>query len=72
MAVARCEICGRPMKTKWDYPHPHVLSGRVMCGDNRCKRPANQVWLTDEEERCYGMGQRTFKVGGHPGEVPIA
>jgi len=72
MALARCESCGRPTKTRWDYPHPHVSIRRLVCGNNLCTRPAHLLWLTDEEERWYVEGQRSFKVPRYPAEVPVA
>lgn len=72
MALARCEACGRPKGTRCNYFHSYVPDRRIVCGANRCTRLANLLWLTDEEERNYLQGQRTFRVPGQAAEVQVA
>ena len=65
MASARCETCGSPQGLRHAYPHVHALdipmSIYVLCGSPSCARRAF-IWLTDEEERQYLHGQRSFRL----------
>jgi hypothetical protein len=64
MAVARCKKCGAPKGVKKSYPHVHSAissNDRIMCGSPSCTR-AGSLWLTEEEERQYILGQRTFRL----------
>jgi hypothetical protein len=67
MALARCDICGRPRGRNGNVysqvprePVGHPRSG-VICGGGECKRPG-LVWLRGEEEHSYSMGQRIFQI----------
>jgi hypothetical protein len=74
MAIARCETCGRPKGTKLTYNHSHKPlspSSGIMCGAPSCNRPAC-IWLTNEEERAYVRGWRTFRLANRRGEFHLA
>lgn len=70
MAIARCEVCGKPQGMKQDYVHPHAtteaspVNPRILCGATSCVRIA-AIWLTDAEEEEYRRGLRSFKVLQH-------
>ncbi len=74
MALARCQACGSPQGLKQNYPHFHLLahsvSFDVLCGSPNCARRAF-IWLTDEEERLYLRGQRSFPVSNRAVEVHL-
>jgi len=74
MAIARCEICASPKGLKHSYNHAHVLdiSGneRILCGTPSCIRVGG-IWLTDEEERQYGSGRRSFRLSYRAGGVNV-
>ncbi len=71
MALARCRECGSPQGLKHEYPHIHSSArGQILCGASTCAAPAF-VWLTDEEERHYLRGQRSFQISNHGKHVTI-
>ena len=74
MALARCDTCGSPRGMKQAYPHSHrplSPNNGVMCGAPTCIRPAC-IWLTNEEERAYTHGERTFRLGTRAAMVQVA
>jgi hypothetical protein len=75
MALARCEQCGRPQGLKQDYNYFHKLAysanGSVLCGSPGCARPSC-LWLTDEEERQYLSGHRSFRISNRSLAVQVA
>jgi hypothetical protein len=65
MALARCKQCGSPQGLKRNYPHPHgCVASDIVCGAPLCIADAC-IWLTDEEERQFVNGQRSFQVSNH-------
>jgi hypothetical protein len=70
MASARCETCGRPQGLKHNYIHLHTPVARVLCGAPTCIRSAC-VWLTDQEEREYLHGLRSFLLSNHAVHVQV-
>ncbi len=74
MALARCQTCGSPHGLKHNYPHFHILAhpvvANLLCGAPTCARPAF-IWLTDEEERQYLYGQRSFRVSNQAVELDV-
>jgi hypothetical protein len=74
MALARCESCGRPKGMKHDYAHFHSLPSAtarsLLCGSPTCARPGS-IWLTEEEERQYLCGQRSFRVSNRSVQVQV-
>jgi hypothetical protein len=75
MALTRCEACGRPQGLKQNYNHFHRLASTVgsdiLCGAAACARPGC-LWLTDEEQRQYLSGQRSFRISSRSLEVQVA
>ena len=63
MALVRCESCGLPRGLKRSYQHSHTvvpaLNRSIICGSPGCVRPGS-LWLTDEEQREYLSGRRSF------------
>ena len=56
---------------KQSYPHAHTATTetriegpRILCGATNCYGLAS-IWLTDEEERQYVGGLRSFKLIRH-------
>jgi len=74
MALARCQTCGSPQGLRQKYPNFHTLANTVsidiLCGSPTCARRAF-IWLTDEEERQYLRGQRSFAVSNRAVEVNL-
>jgi hypothetical protein len=74
MALARCQRCGNPQGLKHSYPHVHSLAhfqlNGILCGSQTCIHPA-LIWLTDEEERQYLSGERSFQVLNRRIEVHV-
>jgi hypothetical protein len=68
MALARCEQCGPPSKSREPYTDRHTAapgSGRgVRCGAESCLNLAF-VWLTASEQRSYLAGERLFRYSSH-------
>ena len=75
MALARCEQCGPPRKTKMLFSYAHafvVLKGQsLFCGSPVCLNQATQVWLSDLEENRYTHGERHFRLARHGAEVQL-
>lgn len=74
MALARCKTCGSPQGLKHDYPHFHALvrsvNRTILCGAPTCAHPG-YLWLTDEEQRQYLCGQRSFQISNRSQEVQV-
>jgi hypothetical protein len=74
MALARCQTCGSPEGLKQKYPHSHPLAETVsidiLCGAPTCACPAF-IWLTDEEQRQYLHGQRSFRISNRAVEIHV-
>jgi len=66
MALARCDTCGSPQGLQRNYLHFHALipSGNftILCGSPTCTHPPGCIWLTEEEEREYLNGRRSFRL----------
>jgi hypothetical protein len=71
MAVARCETCGRPDRTKrFDYVFVAEPVGYpdpiIRCGKKGCKNPA-KIWLYVFDAMAYqNRSQRIFSLPFHP------
>jgi hypothetical protein len=74
MAVARCQTCGRPERTKRfdyvfvaepvDYPDP-----KIRCGKKSCQNPA-RIWLYVIDAMMYkNRKQRNFQLPFHPAKT---
>jgi len=74
MAIARCETCGRPQGLKQDYSYFHSLassvSKNIFCGSQACGK-RGFIWLTDEEEKQYLCGQRSFRLPNQAVHVQV-
>jgi hypothetical protein len=74
MALARCTTCGGPQGLKRNYTHFHVPvsseTNNVLCGSPNCARRAS-IWLTDEEERQYSCGERSFRIPSRALQVQV-
>jgi hypothetical protein len=74
MALARCETCGCPRRTKRAYIYSHrplsYPNRGVICGAPTCMLPAC-IWLTNEEEREYLRGSRSFRLGNRTTQVQV-
>jgi len=56
---------------KHSYPHIHsCATGRILCRAPVRTAPA-YIWLTDEEERRYLLGQRNLQISGDAKHVMI-
>ena len=73
MAVARCNQCGPPQGLKHDYSHRHTLDGGnpVICAALNCSSLVSSIWLTDEEEQQYLLGNRSFTIPFHRAVVLV-
>lgn len=76
MAIARCEMHGKPQNPKVGAysitPHPpvgHPNSG-VVCGKKDCEN-AGLVWLKTPEESEYQKGQRVFEIHTRTAKVRV-
>jgi hypothetical protein len=75
MAVARCNVCTRPSRTKYNYNHAHTTLStsnlKLLCAEPNCTRPVSIIWLTDQEEQAYLRGERVFRLPSHTGGVQV-
>jgi hypothetical protein len=75
MALARCEQCGCPRGTRYNYTRAHkplfLPSRVVICASRKCTRLASVIWLTDEEQQQYLRGERIFRLASHAGKVLV-
>ena len=73
MAVARCETCGRPGRTKFDYVFVAEPVGypdpNIRCGKRGCQNPAI-IWLYVIDAMMYeNQKQRIFQLPFHPAKT---
>ena len=76
MAIARCEMHGKPKNPKVGaysgtahLPVGHPNSG-VVCGKRDCENPG-LVWLKMHEENEYQKGQRVFEIHTRTAKVRV-
>ena len=75
MALARCEVCGRPQGRGGNvYVSCHLPIGYpetgVICGSSECERPG-KVWLIQEEQAQYQKGTRVFRLPTQAAKVKL-
>jgi hypothetical protein len=68
MALARCEIHGKPVGQTKQYAQSAKPVGypnsAILCGRSRCEHTA-LIWLDEDDARNYAEGQRDFTLFSH-------
>jgi hypothetical protein len=74
VALVRCESCGPPRGLKCNYNHSHAVvpsvNESIICGSSVCIHPGS-LWLTDEEQREYLAGRRSFRTANRNRAVEV-